>query len=196
MSVDRVEAVRGGLRVSASMEDGSPAVSLWLDGDCEHREVGRGIATSARFVWTLSAGEVGQALGCGLSVRADGLRDDDGNHVHRVASLPVNLSFYLERNRYGVRMAGRVAGPRESTIILRGAPRGARILARGGAVDGIVDEGAKRTQHYDVPNEALARTVLARESLEIWGVADTSIDLDVSISVGGMDLESEDDTEG
>jgi hypothetical protein len=193
MSVDRVEAVRGGLRVSATMEDGSPAVSIWLDGDCEHREVGRGIATSTRFVWTLSADEVGAALGCGLRVRADGLRDEDGNRVHRIASVPVAVTVYMPRNPYGVRMVGRVAGPRASTIILRGAPQGARILARGGVVDGVVDEGARRTRHYDVPNVALARTVLAREPLELWGVADTSIDMDVSIAVGGTELESEDD---
>jgi hypothetical protein len=87
LSVDYVDILHGALRVSATMVDGSADLSVSLGAGCEPREVGGGIATPSRFVWTFSADELADALSCGFLVRA--ISATATRRVTKTASLPV-----------------------------------------------------------------------------------------------------------
>jgi hypothetical protein len=93
LSVDALDVRHGTLRIEASMDDGSADVSMWLGTaqGCETREVGHGIATRSGFAWSLSRDEVARAIECSLTVKVHAI-DDEGQHVRRVAQLPVSVA--------------------------------------------------------------------------------------------------------
>jgi hypothetical protein len=90
LSVDHVDVAHGALRIRATMTDGSPDVSIRLGGDCEAREVGRGVATRQAFTWSLDEEELTDAFRCSLVVRARG-RSEQG-YVVAKAALEVSLT--------------------------------------------------------------------------------------------------------
>jgi hypothetical protein len=93
VTVDSVDVVHGGLRIDATMLDGSADVSVRLGGECEPREVGGGTSTLSRFVWSLGDRDVADAIGCGLVVCA---RTRDGSdYVNKVARLEVEIRLDL-----------------------------------------------------------------------------------------------------
>lgn len=116
IEVDGVTSFRGGVRLTATMVDGSADVSIVLADSCheEHEghgahagaaggedgarpagdlpevPIGRGFATRSRVVWSFTADELAVAYKCDLFVRAHGV-DPELGRVRRTAKLEVML---------------------------------------------------------------------------------------------------------
>jgi hypothetical protein len=88
LSVSSADIVHGGLRVTATMQEGSADLAIVLGSDCEHREVGGGITTASAFTWILGPDDLAAALRCNLLAIAH-TRDATGRHM-KTASLPVD----------------------------------------------------------------------------------------------------------
>ncbi len=87
LTVDSVDVIHGALRLRATMVDGAADVSVTLGGDCERREAGGGLSTASTLTWTLGDGDLADALGCGLAVRAN-VRSG-GRYVSKLAQLAI-----------------------------------------------------------------------------------------------------------
>lgn len=108
LSVSGADIVHGGLRVRATMQEGSADLAIVLGSDCEHREVGGGITTPSAFAWIFGPDDLAAALRCNLIVIAH-TRDATGPH-RKTASLPVDAEVVsLEDD--GVSDAGEVSAP-------------------------------------------------------------------------------------
>lgn len=192
LSVDALDIRHGTLRIEASMDDGSADVSMWLGPTqgCETREVGHGIATRSGFAWSLSRDEVARAIECSLTVKVHAI-DDEGQHVRRVAQLPVSvavqpdgadlvrlramefdgattkLTFMAPSAVSRMHVAGTVIGAETDEIELSGKlPRGAFLSA------------------FVVDNADLARSMFARRRLTLL-----SEDFLATVTVGNVTLD-------
>ena len=192
LSVDALDIRHGTLRIEASMDDGSADVSMWLGPTqgCETREVGHGIATRSGFAWSLSRDEVALAIECSLTVKVHAI-DDEGQHVRRVAQLPVSvavqpdgadlvrlramesdgattkLTFMAPSAVSRMHVAGTVIGAETDEIELSGKlPRGAFLSA------------------FVVDNADLARSMFARRQLTLLGE-----DFLATVTVGNVTLD-------
>jgi hypothetical protein len=192
LSVDALDIRHGTLRIEASMDDGSADVSMWLGRaqGCEMREVGHGIATRSGFAWSLSRDEVARAIECSLTVKVHAI-DDEGQHVRRVAQLPVSvavqpdgadlvrlramesdgattkLTFMAPSLVSRLHVAGTVIGAETDEIELSGKlPRGAFLSA------------------FVVDNDDIARSMFARRHLTLLGE-----DFLATVTVGNVTLD-------
>ncbi len=192
LSVDALDIRHGTLRIEASMDDGSADVSMWLATaqGCETREVGHGIATRSGFAWSLSRDEVARAIECSLTVKVHAI-DDEGQHVRRVAQLPVSvavqpdgadlvrlramesdgattkLTFMAPSVVSRMHVAGTVIGAETDEIEVSGKlPRGAFLSA------------------FVVDNDDIARSMFARSHLTLLGE-----DFLATVTVGNATLD-------
>jgi hypothetical protein len=190
LSVDALDIRHGTLRIEASMDDGSADVSMWLGEGCETREVGHGIATRSGFAWSLSRDEVARAIECSLTVKVHAI-DDEGQHVRRVAQLPVSvavqpdgadlvrlramesdgattkLTFMAPSVVSRMHVAGTVIGAETDEIEISGKlPRGAFLSA------------------FVVDNDDIARSMFARSHLTLLGE-----DFLATVTVGSVTLD-------
>lgn len=186
LTVDDLDVRHGGLRIEATMLDGSADVSMWLGPTCESREVGRGIATRSGFAWSLSSDEVASALWCNLVVRAHGI-DDDGNRVVKVASLDVSISLVPDSVEL-VRLL-RLETDGTDTKMTFAAPSRVRRLHIGGTVIGAEPEEELGPRglfisSFAVGNDDLARSMLHRRHISVLGEHFLA-----TVSVGSMTLD-------
>jgi len=92
VEITAVQIRHGSLRIEATMNDGSPDVSVWTGGSCAPREIGQGISTRTGFAWSLSSSDLALALDCGLVVHAHAI-DPELGRVCKVAPLDANLAL-------------------------------------------------------------------------------------------------------
>ena len=204
LSIESVTLRRGGVRLAATMTDGSADVSVWPGPSCRQREIGRGIATSTDLAWTLTAEEIAVGLECGLVVRAR-TRDDEGRRVVRVATLPVAAS--LESDEPGARASVEGTHGAETRITfltqvparrihVGGLVVGADAAERPGVTTGRLVMYRRRTtirlhrSTFEVGNDDLARAVVQQRPIGVGGAS-----FEVLVSIGGtmLDLEKPDD---
>ena len=194
LSVDALDIRHGTLRIEASMDDGSADVSMWLGPTqgCETREVGHGIATRSGFAWSLSRDEIARAIECNLTVKVHGI-DDEGQHVRRVAQLPVTVAVQPDGADL-VRLRAQESDGATTKLTFMAPTSAARLHVAGtiiGAesdeieIDGKLPRGAFLSA-FVVDNADLARSMMARSHLTLLGedflttVTIGSITLDVS----------------
>jgi hypothetical protein len=190
LTMESVQLVRGRMRFTASMDEGSPDVSVWLGPRCEAREIGRGIATGTRVVWTLSADELGRALECQLTLKARGFRGEEAR-VRKVAELPVRIGMNMVE--YDEDSPPRLRSQTTEGAITRflfvDTPAAATLRV-GNFVVGreFVDDLdlERRQARFLVPNDALARAVLSRRIISLRGAI-----YEPSLTIRGCDLEPE-----
>ncbi len=130
-----MDIVHGALRISATMADGAADVSVRLDGDCEHHDVGGGISTRAALVWSLGEEEVAEAMQCGLQVRARGR--EDGRRVVRVATVGASADLGLAEveSTEGPQAQSIVVGENGVRIGFTQVSQGARLVTVDGAIE-------------------------------------------------------------
>ncbi len=191
VAVDSLDIVHGALRISATMVDGAADVSVRLGGDCEPREVGGGLSTLSTLVWSLGDGDVAEAMGCGLVVRA---RVRDGQrYVNKVADLGVNVDMAVEN------VDGGESGPQLQSVtsaevgvsaVFSAVTRGARLKTG----DSILEaepppsedtDPAAGLARFTVPAIDFARSVLRRRPLVLDGSSFAAL-----LSVGGTSPEA------
>lgn len=192
LSVDALDIRHGTLRIEASMDDGSADVSMWLGEGCETREVGHGIATRSGFAWSLSRDEIARAIECSLTVKVHGI-DDEGQHVRRVAQLPVTVAVQPDGADL-VRLRGQESEGATTKLTFMAPSFASRLHVAGtiiGAesdeveINGKLPRGAFLSA-FVVDNADLARSMLARSHLTLLGedflttVTIGSVTLDVS----------------
>jgi hypothetical protein len=192
LTVDALDIRHGTLRIEASMDDGSADVSMWLGESCETREVGHGIATRSGFAWSLSRDEIARAIECNLTVKVHGI-DDEGQHVRRVAQLPVTVAVQPDGADL-VRLRGQESDGATTKLTFMGPTSAARLHVAGTIIgaesdeierDGKLPRGAFLSA-FVVDNADLARSMLARSHLTLLGedflttVTIGSVTLDVS----------------
>ncbi|MDB5216135.1 MAG: hypothetical protein JWO86_4062 [Myxococcaceae bacterium] len=176
LSVVALDVRHGTLRIEASMDDGSADVSMWL-GDaqgCGDREVGHGIATRSGFAWSLSRDEVARAIECSLTVKVHAI-NDEGQHVRRVAQLPVSVAVQPDGADL-VRLRAMESEGSTTTLTFMGPSEASRLHVAGtiiGASDpveinGKMPRGAFLSS-FVVDNDDLARSMFARSHLTILG---------------------------
>lgn len=190
LSVDALDVRHGTLRIEASMDDGSADVSMWLGESCETREVGHGISTRAGFAWSLSRDEIARAIECGLTVKIHAI-DDAGQHVRRVAQLPVTVGIQPDGADL-VRLRQQQSDGATTRLTFM-APAGASRLHVAGTVigaesdevelDGKLPPGAFLSA-FVVDNDDLARSMLARSHLTLLGE-----DFLTTVTVGSVTLD-------
>ena len=192
LSVDALDIRHGTLRIEASMDDGSADVSMWLGTaqGCETREVGHGIATRSGFAWSLSRDEIARAIECSLTVKVHGI-DDEGQHVRRVAQLPVTVAVQPDGADL-VRLRSQESDGATTKLTFM-APAGASRLHVAGTIigaesdaveiDGKLPRGAFLSA-FVVDNADLARSMLARSHLTLLGE-----DFLTTVTVGSVTLD-------
>jgi hypothetical protein len=205
LSIESVTLRRGGVRLAATMTDGSADVSVWPGPSCRQREIGRGIATSTDLAWTLTAEEIAIGLECGLVVRAR-TRDDEGHRVVRVATLPVEVTLTtdtpfaraqsVETHGSETRLTFLTTTPAQHVHVggvVVGAPaRDRQSESLGGRYVVYARRVSKRLHRsvFEVANDDLARAVVQERPI---GAAGASFDVLVSIGGTALDLERPDD---
>ena len=187
LRVETVQVSQGRLRITATMHEGSPDVSMWLAPPCEEREIGRGIATDARFVWTLTSDELARALECSLKVRARGIRGE-GVRLRKVAELPVELSVGGADEDDAPRMQSHSTEGALTNMVFANtqafAPLHVGHVIVGREFDPSDDDD--HTARFLVPTDGLARAVLAR-----WPLSLQSSRYLAEVTVGGVNLEAD-----
>jgi hypothetical protein len=176
LSVDALDIRHGTLRIEASMDDGSADVSMWLGRaqGCETREVGHGIATRSGFAWSLSRDEVARAIECSLTVQVHAI-DDEGQHVRRVAQLPVSVAVQPDGADL-VRLRAMESEGSTTTLTFMAPSEASRLHVAGTiigasepvAINGKLPRGAFLSS-FVVDNDDLARSMFARSHLTILG---------------------------
>ncbi len=193
IQVDTLEVVHGALRVEATMVDGAADVAVTLGGRCEHREVGGGVSTPSLMIWSLGDGDVGEAIRCGLTVRARA-RDALGA-VTKVADLGVDVSMQAEGDNaddapqlQAVTMAddGIAVDFSAVTPAARLTTGDSILAAAAGDAGGGETPADGSSARFVVPRLDFARSVLRGRALSIDGAAFAT-----SLSVGGMGVETE-----
>jgi hypothetical protein len=195
IQVDTLEVVHGALRVEATMVDGAADVAVTLGGTCEHREVGGGVSTPSLMIWSLGDGDVGEAIHCGLTVRARA-RDALGA-VTKVADLGVDVSMQAEGDNaddapqlQAVTMADEgIAVDFSAVTPAARLTTGDSILAAAADEDGGGEATADGSGRFVVPRLDFARSVLRGRALSIEGAAFAT-----SLSIGGTSVETETET--
>lgn len=190
LSVDALDIRHGTLRIEASMDDGSADVSMWLGEGCETREVGHGIATRSGFAWSLSRDEVARAIECSLTVKVHGI-DDEGQHVRRVAQLPVSVTVHPDVTDV-VRLRALEADGTTTKLTFMAPSFASRLHIAGtivGAESDDIDLGGKLPRgvfmsSFVVDNADLARSVLAWSHLTLLGE-----DFLATVTVGSVTLD-------
>jgi len=192
LSVDALDIRHGTLRIEASMDDGSADVSMWLGEGCETREVGHGIATRSGFAWSLSRDEIAAAIECSLTVKVHGI-DDEGQHVRRVAQLPVSVAVQPDGAEL-VRLRAQESDGATTKLTFLAPSIASRLHVAGtiiGAESDDLESDVKLPRgvflsSFVVDNDDLARSMLARSPLTLLGetflaaVTVGSVTLDVS----------------
>ena len=190
LSVDALDIRHGTLRIEASMDDGSADVSMWLGEGCETREVGHGIATRSGFAWSLSRDEIARAIECSLTVKVHGI-DDEGQHVRRVAQLPVSVSIQPDGADL-VRLRAQESDGATTKLTFMAPAIASRLHVAGtiiGAEDEEVELGGKLPRGaflsaFVVDNDDLARSMMARSHITLLGE-----DFLATVSVGSVTLD-------
>jgi hypothetical protein len=188
LTVDAVELQHGTLRIDASMEDGSPDVTVSLGPGCDGREVGGGFAGRDAFVWHLSSDEIADAVSCDLVVRVHA-RGDDGRPVCKVATLPVALAVLAAEEDAAVRLVTSEASGATTKLTFRSRVAASRLHVGNvllGAEDDDepdVDEG--RTSSFLVANDDLARAMIVGRPLTLLGAS-----FQATVSVGNVTLDA------
>jgi hypothetical protein len=173
LTVDALDVRHGGLRVEASMVEGSADVAMWLGPSCETREVGRGIATRRGFAWTLSADEMARAIECSLTVRVRTI-DDDGARVRKVAKLPVSVALVPDAVE-SARLASQEARGPSTKLNFLTRSRARRLHVGNTLIGAELEETSEPTRRglyasaFVVGNDDLARSMLGRRRLSILG---------------------------
>jgi hypothetical protein len=193
LSVDALDIRHGTLRIEASMDDGSADVSMWLGESCETREVGHGIATRTGFAWSLSRDEIARAIECSLTVKVHGI-DDEGQHVRRVAQLPVSVAVEPDGADL-VRLRALEADGATTKLTFMGPSFASRLHVAGtiiGPENDDIDRGGKLPRGlfvsaFVVDNDDLARSMLARSHLTLLGE-----DFLATVTVGSVTLDISD----
>ncbi|MBX3192397.1 MAG: hypothetical protein KF819_35730 [Labilithrix sp.] len=173
LSIDDVDVRHGAVRIAATMDEGSPDVSMWLGSACEEREVGHGIATHASFTWHLTREELGRAIACNLVVRVRA-RGDDGARVRKVATVDVGVSFTAEDPDESPDLREQTTGSETTRLAFRAPKRATRLHAAGEVIGAEPDDDDDappgfHDSAFEVPNDALARSVIARRPLVVLG---------------------------
>lgn len=190
LSVDALDIRHGTLRIEASMDDGSADVSMWLGEGCEAREVGHGIATRSGFAWSLSRDEIARAIECSLTVKVHGV-DDEGQHVRRVAQLPVSVSIQPDGADL-VRLRSQESDGATTKLTFLAPAIASRLHVAGTIIgaeddedelDGKLPRGAFLSA-FVVDNDDLARSMMARSHLTLLGE-----DFLATVSVGSATLD-------
>jgi hypothetical protein len=188
LTVDALDVRHGGLRIEASMKDGSADVSMWLGESCEAREVGRGIATRSGFAWSLSRDEIARAIECNLVVKVRAV-NADGRRVRRTAELPVSVS--LESDGAELVRLFRQESEGSSTKLTFLGNANARRLHVAGTVIGVEAEAYRGrlprgayASTFVVGNDDLARSMLGRRHVSLLGEHFLA-----TITVGSMTLD-------
>jgi hypothetical protein len=190
LSVDALDIRHGTLRIEASMDDGSADVSMWLGESCETREVGHGIATRSGFAWSLSRDEIARAIECSLTVKVHGV-DDEGQHVRRVAQLPVSVAVQPDAIEF-VRLRAQESAGATTKLTFMAPSIASRLHVAGTIIgpesddedlDGKLPRGAFLSA-FVVDNDDLARSMLARSPLTLLG--ETFL---ATVTVGSMTLD-------
>jgi len=190
LSVDALDIRHGTLRIEATMDDGSADVSMWLGEGCETREVGHGIATRSGFAWSLSRDEIARAIECSLTVKVHGI-DDEGQHVRRVAQLPVSVAVQPDGADL-VRLRGQESDGATTKLTFMAPAFASRLHVAGTIIgaesddvelDGKLPKGAFLSA-FVVDNDDLARSMLARSHLTLLGE-----DFLATVTVGSVTLD-------
>jgi hypothetical protein len=182
--------VHGALRIVATMVDGSADVSVRLGGDCEHRDVGGGLATPSALVWSFGDGDLAEAIGCGLVVRAHAR--GGGRRVDRVAELTMEVDVGTGESGDGNAPTLQSVTASDGVIRLAfaSASRSARLTTAGSVLVRLAPEDHTEPEdngaRFDVSRIDFARSVLRRQPLLIDGTP-----FPPTLSVGGTSLEEE-----
>jgi hypothetical protein len=193
VTVDSLDVVHGRLRIVATMVDGAADVSVRLGGECEHRDVGGGLSTLSTFVWALGDGDVGDAIVCGLVVRA---RVRDGaRYVNKVAELAVAVGAATTDpdSQEGPQLQDATTTEAGVLLAFANVRRSARLTTG----DSILapEEADPQTQHsaavdgvrrFMVPRADFARSVLEGRPLVVDGAS-----FETGLSVGNTPLEAD-----
>ncbi len=190
LSVDALDIRHGTLRIEASMDDGSADVSMWLGEGCETREVGHGFATRSGFAWSLSRDEIARAIECNLTVKVHGI-DDEGQHVRRVAQLPVSVAVQPDAVEF-VRLRAQESDGATTKLTFMAPSFASRLHVAGTVIGAETDDVASDTKlprgaflsAFVVDNDDLARSMLARRPLTLLG--ETFL---AAVTVGSMTLD-------
>lgn len=185
---------RGSITLAATMEDGSADVSVYLargEASCdETREIGRGFATRASFVWRFDAREIARAHECNVVVKARA-RDDEGRRIVRTAEIVVAITLASDDEERASLPKQEIQGD-VSRLTFRSLD-GARRLHANGVVIGAEDDdddlvlvGPGSLATFEVPNLDLAKAVLGRRAFTYARVPFT-----VSLAVGNLTLDPE-----
>ncbi len=199
MTVDSLDIVHGALRLTATMVDGAADVSVRTGGDCEHREIGGGISTLSRLVWSFGDKDLAAVLGCGLTVRA---RVQDGaGVVNKVAELGLVADIAAADNggegtplvqSVATSEAGVVAVFAPVTPGTRLATGDSLLVAESALSDDAVSEDGKSagaekdaipTSRFTVPALDFVRSVLRGRPLTLDGSSFVT-----SLSVGSTSI--------
>lgn len=223
LEVNRVEATRGALRMTATMREGSPDVSVQLgEGEgCEEAEVGRGLATRVKIVWTFTSDEFARAMQCGLVVRARNVQDGR-TRVHKKSTLGVSPSVWLDEAPEDVTLKSSAIDQNRMSIVVESPARTARLFAGNEVVEGEEveqeqeqeqtqgDRGRRsaperveplRARRFDVSLEALARAIVSTRPMRLWSRGAEPASLTASVRIGDAELGADEepiaaDTEG
>jgi hypothetical protein len=188
LTVDALDVRHGGLRIEASMVDGSADVAMWLGPSCEAREVGRGIATRTGFAWSLSSDEMARAIECSLTVRVRTI-DEAGARVRKVATLAVSVQLVPDAVE-SARLAHQEARGASTRLQFLTRSRARRLHVGNTLIGAEAEETTEPTKRgfyasaFVVGNDDLARSMLGRRRLSILGEHFLA-----AITVGDMTLD-------
>jgi hypothetical protein len=195
ITVDSLDIVHGALRISATMVDGAADVSVRLGGDCEPREVGGGLSTLSTLVWALGDGEIAEAIGCGLVVRARVRDGSSARYVNRVASLGVAVEIAPQESDSAgdsPRLQTVSASNLGVSVVFAPVDPGARLRTGDSILEAAAPEseedpaGGDDTGRFTVPRIDFARCVLRGRALYLDGAFFAA-----SLSVGGASVQAE-----
>jgi hypothetical protein len=187
VGLDTLELVRGVLRIDASTENGTGDLSVSLGGTCTMagREIGRGIANGARFVWSMTSDELADAVACGELAM-----DARSGRSHRRAALGVAVELVPTGEDETPAFVGRTVRPdtHEMLLTFRDVPAGARLEVGDVRVDASRDTEDRAV--FVVPLAALARTVVTRTPISFDG----RTALGTELAIGGATLDANEGT--
>jgi len=174
LTVDALVVRHGELRMSATMDDGSPDVAVLLAPPCEPTEIGHGIATRSGFVWSLGVTDLARALECQIVVKVT-VENERGSLVRKSASVPVSSLLVTTTERDDVQVVSLETSGATSKLTFRTSERVRRlhvgnVLIGADDEDDEDDDDAPFRSSFAVDNDVLARAILSRRRLVVAGV--------------------------
>jgi hypothetical protein len=198
LTVETLERSHGALRMTASMREASPDVAFTLGGSCDPDEVGRGLATRVRVVWTFTAEEMERVLECGMDVKARFVQDGP-RRVHKKTTLALTPSVAIEDGPDEVRMQSAAATAGQMHVVFKGPMASARLFAVDAALDALPaspdDEHHLTSARFEIPRASVVRAVLSGRTMQLWTPGAEPAEVRATVQIGDVVLGAEEDVE-